>query len=156
MATQRERTAKNKKAFDEIIGDPYSKHDIVGQYMTLRTRSSVKAVDNSIENQAMGGSSGNAARPNVVDFICDVDSAVFDGLGKYCKHTGRNTFNEYVDMCEDFTSTYITQEGEYIKQRQRAEIEQIIGQILIARKISPAVRYFTALRQRKVKEEGKR
>lgn len=152
MATQRERVAKNKQAFDEICGDPYSKHDIAGQYMTLRTRSSVKAVDNSIEN-AMGGSSGNAARPNVVDFLCDVDSAVFDGLGKYSKQRG-DGFIQYESLCNDFTATYFTQEGEYIKQRQRAEIEQIIGQILIARKISPAIRYFTALRQRKNKDNG--
>lgn len=148
MATQRERVAANKRAFDEIIGDPYSKHDLAGQYMAMRSRSSVKAVDNSIENQSTQGTSGNAARPNVVDFLCDVDCAIHDGVRKYAKQVLRDG----TDVLEEFYKTYLTQDGEFLLQRQRADIEQIVGQILIARKISPAIRYFTALRQRKITE----
>jgi hypothetical protein len=146
-SNQRERLARNKEAYDEVIGDPYSKHDIVGQYISLRTRSSIKAVDNGSTDGCIG--TANTARPNVVDFVCDVEAAIEDGLRRYIE----SSYHSSLESLERaFIATYLTCEGEYLNQRQRSDIEQIIGQLLIARKISPVVRYFTALRQKKRKQ----
>lgn len=137
---QRERIAANKRAFDEIIGDPYSKHDIVGQYPTLRCNSAIKAVDNSQEG---GGGTANPARPNVIDFVCDVECAVIDGLKSYRPN------RSIEDLLAMFYETYLTNDVEYFNQQERAVIEQVIGKLLIARKISPVIRYFTALRTKR-------
>lgn len=151
---QRERVAANKRAFDEIIGDPFSKEDIVGQYETLRSRGVVQAVDNAkvLEHGgSFSGKSANMAQPNVIDFICDVDQVVLDGLLKYSKTDSVSPL-----LLGRFWATYfdphIMLEADKFNQNERAEIEQIIGQLLIARRISPAVKYFTAIRKKRQKD----
>jgi hypothetical protein len=138
--SKRERLAANKKAFDEIIGDPYSKEDLPGQYITARTSSSLKSVSNY---DATGPSTKNAAKPNLMDFICDVESAIDDGLMRF-----RKDFYGERDVFPYFVKTYIIQTEEAFKQQERATLEQIIGQIFIARNISPVSKYFTAIRRK--------
>ena len=145
MTTQRERRAANKRAFDEVIGDPYSMEDLPGQYSILRNKDVIKAVDNS-NIDMMTHTEVNPAVPNPIDFICDVESAIEDGCRKYA--TAHSLPAQYV--MSDFYDSYIWQNYKALDQKQRAEIEQVIGQILIARKISPVVRYFTAIKHKRL------
>jgi hypothetical protein len=140
----------NKQAFDEVIGDPFSTYDIVGQYDIFRSRSAIPAINNmALDSSGGAGSSHNAARPNVIDFLCDVENAIEAGLEQYIDSHDtleRQPFND--KLLDNFFLTYISHAGEYIKQTDRAEIEQYVGRVLLARKISPVVRYFTATRTR--------
>jgi hypothetical protein len=133
-----ERWYNNKKAFDEIIGDPFAHTEegpepIQGHYTSLKNGSGIKVA--TIDQ--MPGSS-NPARPNALDFFIDVDSAVADGLDTI----GRN-------LGEIFMNTYFYEDPSrpIFKLRQRSKIEQAIGHIFIKRMISPVGRYFTAIRQ---------
>ena len=119
-----ERWYNNKKAFDEIIGDPFA-----------HTEEGPEPIQATIDQ--MPGSS-NPARPNALDFFIDVDSAVADGLDTI----GRN-------LGEIFMNTYFYEDPSrpIFKLRQRSKIEQAIGHIFIKRMISPVGRYFTAIRQ---------
>ena len=81
----------------------------------------------------------------MVDFFCDVEAAVEDGVkvfGRSWREPGQALFV--------FTTTYITEDDKYytFNQRERAKIEQIIGRILIERNISPVRKYFTAIRRK--------
>jgi hypothetical protein len=137
--TKVERQSMNKRAFDEIIGDPYAKPDpLEGHYAALKCRSSV-----SVANiDSAGHGTRNAASPNALDFFCDVESAVDDAL-----EVSGFTLSQ-------FTNTYIEEDrSKYIlTQTERAEIEQVVGRILVARKISPSSKYFTAIRKGSVEQ----
>lgn len=147
MVTKSERWARNSAAFREIIGDPFNRTEgesdpIQGQYAEFRSNSTVKVQD--MEAMSKGGSA-NAARPNALDFFCDVEAAVADGLNKFYHHdvAGRSVPQlEWV-----FLNTYVRETGEMFNQAARAKIEQIIGNIFLARSISPTGKYFTAIRK---------
>ena len=137
-----EKWFKNKRAFDEIIGDPYSKPEPTqGQYSALKSRSSVPVanITGSI------GESKNAARPGPVDFFCDVEAGVKDGLATYAKGDGRENIYENV-----FINTYIVEDATkpVFEQKLRSQIEQTIGKIFIERSISPSSKYFTTIRKK--------
>jgi hypothetical protein len=135
-----ERAARYKRAFDEIIGDPYAKPDpIEGQYYNARkNQNGIKIAQAGARTSA---SPVNGAKPNSVDFICDVDAAIRDGLTAF-----RDSGEVWQVL---FDNTYITETGTVYLQRDRAELEQHIGRILVARHISPTAKYFTAIRQKK-------
>lgn len=129
--------AKFKNSFDEIIGDPFAKPEpIQGHYSLLRSGSGVKVADNDF---TAGVGSPNAARPNIVDFFVDVESAIADGLKKY---------SSTYDHTKLFLNTYLWEDSKRatFSQAERAVLEQIIGRILVARSISPVGFYFTAIR----------
>jgi hypothetical protein len=132
-----EKAARFKRAFDEIIGDPYAQPDALeGQYSTLKNRSSVSIGEPDRKSK----SPVNEARPSAVDFFIDVDSAVADGLEVW----GHFHIVAAKDM---FYDTYFYEAGVILTQKERSEVEQVIGGILVDRGISPASKYFTAIRQ---------
>lgn len=136
-----ERWGTNKRAFDEIIGDPYAKPEpIQGQYSAMKSRSSVPIAN--IKGSL--AESKNAARPSPVDFFCDVESAVEDGLNTYTK--------EFIGWRYEnmFINTYIVEDASYpiFNQKERSKLEQIIGKIFVERGISPSSKYFTCIRRK--------
>ena len=141
-----ERWGRNKRAFDEIIGDPYAKPEpIQGQYAALKSRSSVPIAN--IKGSL--AESKNSARPSPVDFFCDVEAAIKDGLETY--YNGPGYGDGYKDTFEDtFINTYIAEDENksMFGQQIRSKLEQIIGRILIERGISPASKYFIAIRKK--------
>lgn len=135
-----EQAAKYKKAFDQIIGDPFSYPEPTqGHYETLKTRSSVAIVQH--DNETIG--TANKSKPNQLDFFIDCENAVLDALVTY-QNSVHYTLDELTTM---FDNTYWIESGVIFNQKQRSEIEQIVGRILYARKISPVSKYFTAIRK---------
>lgn len=137
-----ERAARNKRAFDEIIGDPYAYPEpIQGHYAMLKCRSSM-AIGQSESKTA---SPVNQARPNAVDFFCDVEAAIRDGLEVFNREDlAPSPIAKLLDI---FDNTYILESGVIFVQVDRAKLEQLIGNILVARHISPAAKYFTTIKK---------
>ena len=136
-----ERWGRNKRAFDEIIGDPYAKPEpIQGQYSALKSRSSVPIAN--IKGSL--SESKNAARPSPVDFFCDVEAAVKDGLSTYSTQCIGGMYENL------FINTYIVEDSNFgiFNQKERSKLEQIIGKIFIERGISPSSKYFTSIRRK--------
>lgn len=147
-----ERAAKNKRAFDEVIGDPYAYPEpIEGHYSMLRCRSSL-AIGEPVRKTP---SPVNQARPTALDFFCDVENAVVDGLEVFQRNT-QYIVLEYLDVTFDyvvkvlkaqFDRTYFLETEIKFNQKERSELEQIIGEILVGRGISPVPKYFTTIKQ---------
>ena len=135
-----ELAARYKNGFDEIIGDPFGHPEpIEGHYSLLKSRSGIFTVVPERDSP----SPVNQARPNQLDFFCDVDSAIDDGLAVFQKH--HPDFGKALNVL--FLGTYWFETGPMFNQKERAELEQMIGRILVARKISPVSRYFTVTKQ---------
>lgn len=133
MPKRSEKWHRNKMAFNEVIGDPYGfPEPIVGHYVEVQHKSSVSILDTSKQSSP---SPMNKARPSAVDFCVDVDKAIEDGM------------DTYGEDLEKFINTYIREEGYIFRQKERSKIEQIIGNILIQRRISPVAKYFTTIKQ---------
>jgi hypothetical protein len=134
--------AQNKNAFDTVIGDPFAYPDpINGQYMRLKSLTSIRV--QNLENESSG--TGNAARPSVLDFFIDVENAIRDGLEAWSRDCpGTGTINALVAL---FYNTYFYECDKQFAPAERPSIEQHIGRILIARKISPPSKYFTTIRK---------
>lgn len=135
--TKSERQARNKRAFDEVLGDPYSytsdgSDTIQGHYSRLKNGSGVKVC--TIDQQP--GGSANPARPTALDFFIDVDAAIADGLDEIGSKLG--------DL---FINTYFFEIDPRFTQQERANVEQIIGRLLLKRSISPVSKYFTTIRK---------
>lgn len=144
-ATKSELVARNKAAFDEVIGDPYAYPEpLSGHYYLLKQRSSITAAPTPDKMQAKGPA--NRARPSSVDFFCDVEAAIRDGLESYFKNIPLEC--EFSPL-DGFIATYITEDDRVViySQNERAGIEQAIGRLLVARKISPVTKYFTTVKQ---------
>jgi len=135
------KVAKNKRAFDEIVGDPFAfPEPIDGHYSTLKNRSSISIIEPERQTQT----TVNPAKPNPLDFFCDVESAIDDGLNTYDKHI-ENIGMDRLKLL--FDNTYIFVNDDMFSQVARAKLEQIIGNILIRRGISPVHKYFTTIRK---------
>ena len=96
------------------------------------------------ESEQKARGSVNQARPNPIDFFCDVEAAVLDGLEIFIKRECTYTLP---GIKEAFDNTYLLGTGNIFSQQERAKIEQDIGQILVARGISPVSKYFTTIKQ---------
>jgi len=131
MPKRSEKWARNKKAFDEIIGDPYGLEPIQGHYGSLKSRSSISIAG----SEQLSPSPVNKARPSAVDFFCDVDACIEDGMSTM-----------YKGAFDTFVNTYITETGPIFNQKERTKVEQLVGNILVERKIYPAARYFTTIK----------
>lgn len=119
-------------AFNEICGDPYSKPEpIQGHYSMLKSRSTISVVD----GEQKSPSPVNRARPSAIDFFCDVDAAIEDAMSTLGK-----------DAFDTFLNTYVYEDGTTFNQRERAKVEQLVGNILVQRKIYPVARYFTTIK----------
>lgn len=131
----RSRFAQNKRAFEDVLGDPSATPEPVdGHYNMLRARSLIKAQKINFDE---GRATANPARPNVIDFICDVENAV------------KKVLKSDKSLLQRFNNTYIhdVSTGTELNQVERTALEQRIGRLFIIRKISPVARYFTAIRQ---------
>jgi hypothetical protein len=128
-----ERVHRNKKSFDEILGDPYALELLQGQFELLKN--STDAKNGQLQK-------GKGARPNIVDFFIDVEHAVIDGLKKY---TGQEEIPKDIEQL--FYNTYVLETEPIFTQQERAKVEQAIGSIFRKRSISPIGRYFTVIKQ---------
>ena len=137
-----ERAAKNKRAFDEVLGDPYGYPEpIEGHYSMLRCRSSL-AIGEPVRKTP---SPVNQARPTALDFFCDCENAIVDGLDVFNR---KDLAPSPIDALKDvFYRTYFSETGLRFIQKDRSELEQIIGEILVGRGISPVPKYFTTIKQ---------
>ena len=137
-----ELAARNKKAFDHVIGDPFAKPEPVdGQYLRLKQNSSIRA--QNIANESSG--SKNAARPSVLDFFIDVENAIRDGLEAWDRYSYSPV--PVIVLVSLFSNTYFYECDKQFAPAERPSIEQHIGRILVARHIYPTSKYFTAIRQ---------
>jgi len=138
---KRERAARNKKAFDEIVGDPYGYPEpIEGQYSAFKRKGSIRAMEYSAMSSP---SPTNKAKPNAMDFFCDVERVIDDGLIDYFGESNLKSAHA------SFISTYITEDGSPLTftQAERVGVEQAIGKLLVARKISPVTKYFSVIKK---------
>lgn len=135
-ALARERFIDNKLAFDDIIGDPFAwPEPVMGQYAKLKNRSSIIVTRNSFDE---GQITINPARPNVIDFFCDVEHAIASVV--------------LPEDLQNFVDTYITEVSTTIyTPQERSRIEQRVGKVFRQRKLTPVARYFTANRVKKRK-----
>lgn len=130
-ARRAEEFQANKRAFDDVMGDPTAiPEPIDGHYNTLRSRSSIKVAKN---NFGEGQATANPARPNVIDFACDVENVI-------------NSVIKDKNVLQSFTNTYIFGSVE-LNQKERTVLEQQIGKVFRNRGISPVSRYFTTIRR---------
>jgi hypothetical protein len=131
----RERFLANKRAFDDVIGDPYAYPlPITGHYITLKSRSSIAAMNNNFDE---GKATRNPATPNIIDFFCDVERIL--------------TLNLQTEVeVGKFTRTYITEDdlGEIFTAPERTKLEQEIGKAFRVYSIAPVSKYFTTIRQK--------
>lgn len=128
---QAEEFRQNKLAFEDVLGDPFAiPEPIDGHYNTLRSRSSIKVARNNFDE---GQATANPARPNVIDFSCDVDRVITEVIkGK--------------KVLQSFLNTYMFGELE-LNSAERTVYEQRMGRLFIERRISPVARYFTTIRR---------
>jgi hypothetical protein len=134
MGKRSKKWARNKSAFDEVIGDPYAYPEpIQGHYAMLKSRSSISVAgaDQSSPSPV------NRARPTAVDFFVDVDGVIEDAMTTI----GDNAFDTFLN-----TYVYEDDSKSVFNQKERAKIEQLVGNILVERKISPTTKYFTTIK----------
>lgn len=130
----RARAAKYKKAFDDVIGDPFSPYDTHGYYGALKHRSLLSATKNNFgESKA----TVYPAKPNIVDFCVDVERVIQSVLG------------DDHGLLRDFITTYVMEQGGEVllTQQERSYIEQRMGKLFTVRGISPVTRYFSYIRK---------
>jgi hypothetical protein len=131
----------NKRAFDEVIGDPYSIEPIEGHYFALKHKSAKMTA--WVDGQSASPATKNAAQPNHIDFFCDVDSIISEGLDIFQRSDFGRSKNQLLQL---FDNTYWNEVEPIFDQHDRADLEQIIGRILRARKVSPVSLYFTTVK----------
>lgn len=129
--TRREIYSANKRAFDDVIGDPFAKPEpIQGQYQILKSRGLIAAMKTNFDE---GKATRNPATPRLMDFFCDVENVI-----------ARNLDSE---QQAKFTEAYLYEDEDALTTAERSDIEQKLGRLFRARKISPVSRYFRAVRQ---------
>lgn len=116
----RERRALNHRAFTETID----------AYITLKSRSTISAVDVSNES----GGAVNLAKPSALDFFCDIDNQI--------KIVVKD------DMLPQFIERFIFGDELVMTLEQTNYFEQRIGQLFVSRGIWPTQKYFRVMRQR--------
>lgn len=130
----RARRERNRVAFCEILGDPFEGEQIDGMYHKLSRRSTVGAVNNNFEE---GQATANPARPSSSDFFCDVERTIEEVI------TDKT-------MLKRFIITYIhgdVDSTEALPKSVCQELQQRIGKLFRAYKISPVSEYFKTVRK---------
>lgn len=132
-ARQNERYAEYKRAFDDVIGDPFAKPEpIMGHYTGMKNRSAIMVAKNNFGD---GHATGNAARPNPIDFFCDVERTVEIAIDD------KNVLIKFAD-------TYIIESTETaFTAQERMYLEMKIGKAFMDHGISPVSNYFKTVRQ---------
>jgi hypothetical protein len=128
----RERYSLNKKAFTDVLGDPWAyPEQVEGYYNILKRRSTISATGPLGE----ASTTLNAAKPSPVDFLCDVENIISRSMDKELL----NLFIETYIISANGTST--------LTQQERTKLEQRLGRLFLAYGISPVAKYFTAIRK---------
>lgn len=127
--TRSELVAANQRAFEDVFGNPFYKEPFTGQYQTLKGRGAIAAMKNNFDE---GKGTRVPAAPSLIDFFCDVENVVSRNLSP--------------EQQERFYQTYGNEDASALTPKQRAVIEQTLGRIFRARKISPVSRYFKVVR----------
>jgi hypothetical protein len=135
----RRRAAVNKQAFNDVLGNPFGAEDVEGHYNRLRHRSILSATRNSFGE---GEATIHPAKPNAIDFCCDVERVINKVLGDDPK-----LLSEFIKVYitgseEDITSSTLT-------QQERSYLEQRLGRMFLAQGISPVLRYFAIVERGK-------
>lgn len=120
----------NRKAFEDVIGDPFTLEDKLGAYNKLKQRGFIGVMDYSAEHS---GDSPNAARPSELDFYCDVERVV-------CR--------EMEQFTQDFWLTFREGIEDRFTAEERFAIVQKLGRLFRKLGISPTSKYFTTVRRR--------
>lgn len=143
MVVKNDRFRENQAAFEDVIGNPFALEEVTGHYITVNTRSTIRAMDNNFD---LGKGTGNAARPSFVDFSCDVERVIDLGLVRLAN--GDKDVAKTLQVV--FVNTYITEDntGLQFNAKERSELEQVMGRLFLARHISPVSRYFLTIRQK--------
>lgn len=133
----RRRAAVNKQAFDDVIGDVFSKHEVDGHYRKLKHRSILSATKSSFGESKV---TLHPAKPNSVEFCIDVENTIEKILGDDPK------------LLEAFIDTYLLGTEEdidncKITQQERIYLEQRLGRAFLVHGISPVVRYFAVVKR---------
>jgi hypothetical protein len=138
----KERNARNRRAFEEVFGDPFFDPSFQGQYQGLQ--SSAASLRGTALEPLTGGSV-NPSKPNLIDYFCDVENITTIALTN-----SHQTEAEREKALADFTETYIheTTTTAYTPE-QRSNLELRIGSLLLAYGISPITRYFRTVRKSK-------
>jgi DNA-binding phage protein len=126
--------AKNRKAFEDILGDPFAMPDSIdGHYHRMKFRSLLMAAKFDFDE---GTVTANSAKPTAVDFYCDVELMVREVI------TDEESFMKFIE-------TYLTKPDGLtdLTAIERDFYEQRLGRMFRARGISPVAKYFTAIRQ---------
>lgn len=130
----RARVQKNRKAFIDVIGNPFDNADIEpGCYQRLKHRSLLSSKPNVGE----GVGTVYPNRPNPVDFCVDVENVI------------EAVFEDDPGLFDKFIRVYIRQEDEVITLAEQHYIEQTLGRKFLARGLSPSGKYFTVIQYRK-------
>ena len=135
----RRRAAVNKKAFDDVIGNPFSKEDTEGHYNRLRHRSILSATRSAFGE---GEATIHPAKPTAVDFCVDVERVINNLLG------------DDPELLREFIKVYITGLEEDIvnsnlTQQERSYLEQRMGRIFLVQGLSPVTKYFAVIEREK-------
>jgi hypothetical protein len=129
--TRSDMEAANRQAFVDVFGDPFAKpEEIVGQYQMLKSRGLIAAMRNNFDE---GKATRNSATPSSLDFFIDVENIVERNLSE----SDQVLFQE----------AYLFENKNALTTKERSAIEQKLGRLFRARKISPVSRYFKTIRQ---------
>lgn len=130
----RARAQKNRRAFQDVIGDPFDNADVEqGCYQRLKHRSLLSSKPNT--GEGIGTVYPN--RPNPVDFCVDVENVIED------------VFDGDPALFDKFIRVYIRQEDDSISLAEQSYIEQTLGRKFLARGLSPSGKYFTVIQHRR-------
>ena len=143
----RRRAAVNKASFDDVIGDPFSNDESKqGHYSTMKHRSIISATRGNFGESA---STINPARPNAIDFCCDVESCIEQEL-----KDDQRLLHLFIDCY--ITGTIDSIANTPLTQTERGYLEQRFGRLFLARGISPVIKYFTTIRRAGVRHRTER
>jgi hypothetical protein len=126
--------AANKRAFTDVFGDPFALPEaLTGHYQSFKSKGLLQAMKCNFDE---GKATGNAARPNVIDFYCDVERIVHNELTK--------------PEVERFIDIYLEETGDGgLSPEYRSELEQRIGRGLRRAGITSVRLYFSVRRSKR-------
>jgi hypothetical protein len=135
-----ERRKRQRAAFIEVLGDPGEQkrniEPVDGWYQTFKTRGPIAAMRNNFDQSA---TAKNPATPSIVDFFCDVETAVKDAI------TNQKELQKFWDVF-----VLVAEEpDEWLTPSLRNRFQQTIGRLFVKRKISPVSKYFIAVRTKR-------
>lgn len=127
----RERREMYRRAFVEIMGDPFALDEPEGFYNMFKSRGELAASKNDFDT---GRGVKNPAQPSMLDFFCDVEIIVEQVI-------------KDKRFLKRFYGTYILGDKPSITSSEQQDLEQRIGRLFMEGKISPVAKYFRTIRR---------